>query len=147
MRQVLASAADKLGISQDDLMQDLKSGKSLADIAQSKGVSHDDLVSAVAQGLEQNAPPGATSADATKIAERIVDRTPGAGRPEGPPPGGMDRTDTASRALQMLDGTDPDDPTQSTGDVDLADLITRLKTAPGDVQQAFQSGLGVDETA
>ena len=67
MRQVLSSAADKLGMSQDDLMQDLKSGKSLADIAQSKGVSRDDLVAAVAQGLEQNAPAGATSADATKF--------------------------------------------------------------------------------
>ena len=69
---VLKPVADKLGLSADDLVQALRSGKSLSQLAADKGVSHDDLVAAIADGLKQNAPAG-SNMDFTKMAERIAD--------------------------------------------------------------------------
>jgi hypothetical protein len=52
MQQAMQPVADKLGMSEDDLQSELKSGKSLSDVANDKGVSHDDLVAAIKQGLQ-----------------------------------------------------------------------------------------------
>lgn len=69
---VLKPVADKLGMSADDLVQALRGGKTLSQLAADKGVSHDDLVAAIADGLKQNAP-AAAKLDFTKMAERIAD--------------------------------------------------------------------------
>jgi hypothetical protein len=75
-KQRMQPVADLFKMSSDDLMSELKSGKSLADIAQEKGVSRDDLINAVKQGLSQNGNVDASKLD--EIANRIVDHKPGA---------------------------------------------------------------------
>src|SRR5690348_5146620 len=75
-KQRMQPVADLFKMSSDDLMSELKSGKSLADIAQEKGVSRDDLINAVKQGLSQNGNVDESKLD--EIANRIVDHKPGA---------------------------------------------------------------------
>ncbi|MCU7726238.1 hypothetical protein ODJ79_21125 [Actinoplanes sp. KI2] len=61
----MTKIADALGMSSDDLKKELRSGKSLGDVATEKGVSHDDLIAAIKQG--------GTMSDAQ--AEKIASRT------------------------------------------------------------------------
>jgi len=125
MKQVMAGAASALGMSDDDLKDALRSGKTLADLGKEKGVSTDDLIAAVKSGLEQAGPPqgaqgaqGAQAPDLTQMATDIVNGTGPAGRGHGPHHG--------SRA-----GGD--------GDGDGDDMAQRL--------QSVTSALGMDETS
>jgi hypothetical protein len=77
IKQRMQPVADLFHESSDQLMSELQSGKSLAQIAQEKGVSRDDLLSAVKQGLTANAPAGADPSKLDAIANQIVDHTPG----------------------------------------------------------------------
>jgi len=52
MEQSFQSVADKLGVTKDQLMQQLAQGKSLADIAASKNVSQAELKTAIANGIK-----------------------------------------------------------------------------------------------
>jgi hypothetical protein len=70
-KQAMDAAAQKLGMSSDDLEQALQGGQSLDDVAAGQGVSHDDLVAAISSGLQQAGGPGA---DATAVAERLAQR-------------------------------------------------------------------------
>ena len=66
--EVLSKVADAFGMSTSDLMQQLRGGSSMADIAQSKGISKDQLVQTIASALPQGA-----GANAESIAEKIAD--------------------------------------------------------------------------
>jgi hypothetical protein len=60
-----------LGMDPDDVISELKSGKSLDDIASEHGVSHQDLVNALVAGMPERM---RTSDRATQIAEKIATR-------------------------------------------------------------------------
>lgn len=77
MQKILQPVADKLGVSMTDLQDALRSGKSLADIAQSKGISRDDLVKVVSDAIQQTRPAGAPQLDVTELANRMVDHVRG----------------------------------------------------------------------
>ena len=53
MQTVMQPVADLLGVSTDDLANEVKDGKSLSDVANEKNVSRDDLLAAIKQGLQQ----------------------------------------------------------------------------------------------
>jgi lambda repressor-like predicted transcriptional regulator len=84
-------AAKALGLSSDEVINQLKDGKSLGDLADEQGVSRDDLTAA----LKAGAPPGMAEADdVDAVISAMIDRVgmptggPQGSRP-GPPPGGM----------------------------------------------------------
>lgn len=78
-QQVLQSAGSVLGMSTSDLTTALRSGQSLAQIAQQKGVSQSDLTTAVTKALNTAQQNGATlPADASTMAQQIVSQTGGA---------------------------------------------------------------------
>jgi uncharacterized protein YidB (DUF937 family) len=74
------AAATALGMSASDLRTALQSGQSLASIASSKGVSEDTLVAAMATAIQQ-ANPGISADQASKVATAIATRTPPADLP------------------------------------------------------------------
>ena len=113
--KVEAAVADKLGLSVDDLRTQLKSGKSMTQVAAAQGVSKDDLVSAIATALQSSASSatsasasassgGSQAVDPTARATRIADRV-GGGRPPrgagGPPPGGPPPNSTVSSSADL----------------------------------------------
>jgi uncharacterized protein YidB (DUF937 family) len=79
---VMNGAAQALGMSSSDLISALQSGQSLSSIASSKGLSQDKLVAAMATSIQQ-ANPGVSADQATKVATAMATRTPPAG---GMPP-------------------------------------------------------------
>jgi hypothetical protein len=79
---VMNGAAQALGMSSSDLIGALQSGQSLSSIASSKGLSQDKLVAAMATSIQQ-ANPGVSAEQATKVATAMATRTPPAG---GMPP-------------------------------------------------------------
>jgi hypothetical protein len=82
---VMNGAAQALGVSSSDLISALQSGQSLSSMASSKGLSQDKLVAAMAASIQQ-ANPGVSADQATKVATAIATRTPPAG---GMPPATM----------------------------------------------------------
>ncbi len=91
------AAATTLGMSASDLRTALQSGQSLASIASSKGISEDTLTAAMAAAIEQ-ANPGISADQATKVATAIASRTP----PTGSTPA---QTGSSSGATQATAGT------------------------------------------
>jgi hypothetical protein len=81
----MAKVADALGLSIDDLKTQLKSGKSLNDVATAQGVSHDDLIAAIKAGMPSNQSSSTSSTDSTEAAEKIAGTK---GMPPPPPGGG-----------------------------------------------------------
>jgi uncharacterized protein YidB (DUF937 family) len=79
---VMNGAAQALGMNSSDLISALQSGQSLSSIASSKGLSQDKLVAAMAASIQQ-ANPGVSADQATKVATAMATRTPPAG---GMPP-------------------------------------------------------------
>jgi len=98
--QQLQTIADTLGISTDQLKQEMSSGSSLAQIAQNHGKTADDLINALQEKdrsrLDQDVASGKITQDQeTELVSRLkrretsfVDGTPSSGPPLGPPPGG-----------------------------------------------------------
>jgi hypothetical protein len=103
----LSAAASYLGLSESDLITQLQSGKTLADIAQAQGKSVDGLVAALVAGLKQKLDAAVAAGKLTQAQEdqiladakqRITDRVNGKmpapgdgpwgkdGGPGGPPP-------------------------------------------------------------
>jgi len=78
LKQGMDAAAKALGMSTDDLKSQLKSGKSLEDIAKQNGVSTDKLKSAISDALSQ-ANPRLSAGRANEIAQRLFQ-----GPPSGP---------------------------------------------------------------
>jgi hypothetical protein len=66
------AVASKLGMSKSDLISDLQSGQTMAQIAQSKGVSEQDVISAAASALQQ-ADPSLSADAAQKLATSFYD--------------------------------------------------------------------------
>jgi hypothetical protein len=91
------AAAKALGLSEDALREQLEDGKSLAEVAAARNVDKAKVVAAVRDAILADPPPGRdapTAAEATRIAQRIVNADPGErGRHRhdgpfgGPPPG------------------------------------------------------------
>jgi len=98
--QQLQTIADTLGISTDQLKQEMSSGSSLAQIAQNHGKSADDLISALQDRaksrLDQDVASGKITRDQeTQFLSQLksretsfVDGTPPSGPPPGTPLGG-----------------------------------------------------------
>jgi uncharacterized protein YidB (DUF937 family) len=77
--------ADLLGMSADDLTQQLGSGKSLNDLADEQGVSHDDLITTIKQGLPADTANGAENS--TENTDSIAEKIAGTVGMPPPPPG------------------------------------------------------------
>ncbi|WP_030437403.1 hypothetical protein [Actinoplanes subtropicus] len=122
-----ARVADKLGMSTDDLRNQLRGDKTLNDLAAEKGLSHDDLIAAIKQG-------GTTSdADAEKIASAAGTPPPRAkgahhgghhakaAAPKGENSGLQDddKLDQVSQLLQMSTGDVSGQATSASGLVNL----------------------------
>ena len=110
--KTLQSVADLLGTDAESLKAELKSGKTMADLASAAGVSSSDLVATIAASLPAQGPDGVAT-DSTAMATAIAN-----GQRPGPPPkppvdagSGMDALSGAlgvssSELLQRLtDGT------------------------------------------
>src|SRR5579862_1681172 len=85
-------AANLFGMSKSDLTSELKSGKSLSDIAKEKGISEDDLESALAK----NDPSSASVADKLSRAKDIATRVGLPQRLQGPPPSDASQSTSSS---------------------------------------------------
>ncbi len=91
----MESAAKALGLSEDALREQLRDGKSLAEVAAARNVEEAKVVAAIRDAIIADPPPGRdapTKAEATRIAQHIVNADPGErgrhiGPFGGPPPG------------------------------------------------------------
>ena len=89
------AAAKALGVSEDALRDQLDDGTSLAEAAAARSVEKSKVVAAIRDAILADPPPGRdapTRAEATRIAQRIVNAEPGErgrhiGPFGGPPPG------------------------------------------------------------
>ena len=108
---VMNGAATALGMNSSDLISALQSGQSLSSIASSKGVSQDKLVASMATSIQQ-ANPGVSADQATKVATAMATRTPssggtppttkGGGRPAGGGSAGASGGATSSATVAAL---------------------------------------------
>jgi hypothetical protein len=76
----MEAAAKALGLSEDALRAQLEDGKSLAEVARARNVPQSEVVAAVRDAILAGPPPGheaPTRAEATSMAERIVNADPG----------------------------------------------------------------------
>lgn len=75
MQKGMEGTANLLGTSTEELQKQLKSGKTLNDLASAAGVSHGDLIASIEQGMKAAAPQGLqapSGADASQMAENIA---------------------------------------------------------------------------
>lgn len=89
MDQMFSAVADKLGMTKDALVADLRQGKSLFDIARAKGMSETDLKDTIKQALEKSGAPTPPGMSVDDLAARIADQKGGPHGPRrhhGPPP-------------------------------------------------------------
>lgn len=103
------NTATALGLSTDDLQSQLKSGKTLNDVAKAQGVSSDDLLKALKSDLAANKPADAPAPGDDQLTQMASSIAAGKG-PHGPgghggppPPRKGDGDDTASN-LSTLAG-------------------------------------------
>ena len=80
----VSSAAEALGMSEDDVMEALASGSSLADLADEQGLSQDDLVAAIVADMPEDL---RSMDNVDDMVGHLVDQS-GLGRPTGSPPPG-----------------------------------------------------------
>ena len=84
----MEAAAKALGLSEDALRDQLEDGTSLAEVAAARNVEKSKVVAAIRDAILADPPPGRdapTRAEATRIAQRIVNAEPGErGRHIGP---------------------------------------------------------------
>jgi lambda repressor-like predicted transcriptional regulator len=158
----MRAAAEALGLDRDDLVNALKDGKSLADVAGDRGVSVGDLASALRADMR---PELAASGKADEIVSRMISER---GGPQGPPPPGAGgqgfaatRLDgsasgiygsslTATQqstlgSLSALLGTDSDSLLDSLrGGTGLYDLASRRGVSGSALSSVLQDGFLVD---
>jgi hypothetical protein len=114
MTKTMEPTAKLLGISADELKQDLQSGTTLSQLADEKGVSRSDLLASIKQGLKEGAPAGVQAPDdATldEIAGNIADDKRPQGPPPPPPPSSQDGSQRVQQSISSLAdalGVDPD---------------------------------------
>ncbi len=108
MKKLLDPAAKLLGLSPQELREDLRSGKTLADLAAEKGVSRDDLIAGVVSGLQagpagfvRNVQRAEQTTDLAAIAAKLVDGK-GFGGPPPPPPASAS-SDVSQRLTTLTD--------------------------------------------
>jgi tape measure domain-containing protein len=135
----LDAAASALGMSTSDLSSAMQNGESLSDIASSQGVSTDTLTSALVADI-QSKHPGTSTADATTMAENVINGTPPSGGPGGPGGGSGNPPylDTAASALGMS-SSDLSSALQS-GE-SLTDVANAQGVSVSDLQSALESDL------
>jgi hypothetical protein len=147
----MAAVAEKLGLSKDDLKTQLKSGKSLDDIATAQGVSHDDLISAIKSGMPADK---ASGADADAMAEKIattkgLPKPPPGGGPGGPKGNnsGIQDSSKLSSVSKLLDMDSDDVSSQATSASSLVKLLQSKGVDLSSLKSALNSGDLVDTTA
>lgn len=151
VRKAMDAAAQKLGMSDDDLRSALQSGSSLADVASQKGVSTDDLVSTMADSLKGAQLPDGVSA--TDAATKMVNRKGGhhGHGHHGPPPSDDGSTDNVAKNVQTLAdtlGVDKATLVQKFQSGDLNDLLSSFKAKYSQASAvAGSGGLQVDQYA
>ncbi|MBU4336971.1 MAG: hypothetical protein KJ548_10395 [Actinobacteria bacterium] len=153
----ISVAAGVLGMSEEEVTSALKSGSSLADLAESKGISEDDLVAA----LVENAPDELKeSGDITEITTAMVEQKgmggPGAGGPPPPPPSSEDSTgvlgttltssqqETVDTLADLLDTSSEDLLSQLRSGTSLADLLEDSDISYDQLAGVVASGLLID---
>lgn len=156
----ISAAAEALGMSTSDVTDALKSGSSLADLAQQQGVSEDDLVSALVEDAPDELK---SSSDVTEMVTKLVEQKGmggpgGAGGPGGPPPGPppgestgvlgssitSSQQDTLDSLADLLD-TDTDSLVQSLqSGTSLSDLLENSGVSLDQLAGVVQSGLLID---
>ncbi|SDJ48809.1 hypothetical protein SAMN05444157_3612 [Frankineae bacterium MT45] len=127
-------AANLFGMSKSDLTSELKSGKSLSDIAKEKGISEDDLESALAK----NDPSDASDADKLSRAKDIASRVGLPERPQGPhgpPPSDASQSTSSSSNSSS----------SSSGSSLLDELSSLLKTDPTTLTNQLKSGTSLSD--
>jgi hypothetical protein len=113
MQQAMAPTAELLGMTTEELQEQLRSGATLASLADAKGVAQADLIGSIEQGLKATRPEGAPEIDAAKLTQMATDiasgRRPERPAPSGPPPTDGDRAATNLQSLADALGVDSDD--------------------------------------
>jgi lambda repressor-like predicted transcriptional regulator len=158
----MAAAAKALGMSKDDLMSELQSGKSLDDVAKEKGVSQDTLDAAVKAALP---PRVQSSADVDDIVSKITSQVGPPQGPQGPPPGaassgsgdtssgvyGSTLTADQSSTLDALSSLLGTDSTSLLSDLQsgtsLSDLLSSSNVDLSTIAGIMQNGLLIDTSA
>jgi len=74
MKQAMSAVADKLGMSVTDLQAELKTGKSLTDVASAKGVSATDLLATIKQSLTSSGTSGEVSSLTGNALDALANR-------------------------------------------------------------------------
>jgi uncharacterized protein (DUF433 family) len=165
MQTVMQPVSDLLGVSTDDLANDVKDGKSLSDVANEKGVSRDDLLAAIKQGLQQA--DGDTSTDSlldptstsstsstdstqlTSIANRIADHKRGGhghhGHHSAPPADNSNQSD-ALNLLQQA-GFDPQELLQQLQSGSISSTIADQFGISAQSYSSLLNGQSVDVSA
>ena len=135
-QQVMQSAGSVLGMSTSDLATALRSGQSLAQIAQQKGVSQSDLTTAVTQALNTAGQNGATlPTDASTMAQQIINHTGGpSGRHHHHHHHGGGSTDGSSSGSDSADSM-------------LSSISNALGMQPTDLLQSLVSGTSLQTLA
>jgi hypothetical protein len=143
-----------LGMSADDIADQVKGGKSLDDLAKAKGVSHSDLVAALKAGAPSELQ-GTDGLDA--MVEQIASQT--GMRPMGPPPPppsdsgvlsgnvSSSQQDTLDALSSLLDMSSDDLQTSLQSGTSLVSLLKSHDVDLTDLADTLQSGFLVDKTA
>jgi len=150
----MKSVAETLGMTSDELKTQLRSGRSLVEVAGGRNVEQDRLIAAIKDGL----PPDA-AADATRAAEEIAAAQGlpagpprAAAAPIGPPPGGgprgqvagLDDADKADRLSNLLE-VDTNELTSTIASAkELVDLMQKKGVDLGNLRSILRSGDLVD---
>ena len=135
----LKSVAETLGMTSDELKTELRSGKSLVEVATGRNLDHDRLVAAVKEGLPKN-----ETADATRVAEQA---TTTKGLPAGGPRGQVAGLGDAAKAdrLSNLLKVDSDELSSKVGNAkELIDLMRDKGVDLGQLRSILTSGDLVD---
>ncbi len=149
----VSSAAEALGMSEDEVMEALTSGSSLADLAEEHGMTTDDLVAAIVADM-----PAEMKAlgNVEEMVGHMVDQQ-GPGRPSGPPPhgstgvfGGSITADQQSTLSTLSDLLGTDSSTLLTAlehGSSLVDLLADAGVSSDDLAEIVQQSLLLDATA
>jgi lambda repressor-like predicted transcriptional regulator len=151
------AVSDLLGMSASEIAGQVKSGKSLDDLAQTKGVSHDDLIAALKAGAPQGVKGGDFDAMVEKLASKQGMQGP-MGPPPGPPPGGMGGLldgGTVSESQQsvldslseLLDMSSEELQDELTSGTDLSSLLQDKGVSLSDLASVIEAGFLVDVRA
>jgi len=140
----MTNTAKLLGLSTDQLTQDLQSGTTLSSLASQDGVSSSSLISSIEQDLQANAPQGAQSPSSSQLQQIATDIA------SGVKPGGHHHHHHGGGGVNPFDPTqstdpsvNPFDPTQST-DPSVNPLAAPVTSTAQSNLTSLASALGTD---